>query len=100
MGIDAVDTLQPECRDMSPRTLVERFGGRLSFHGCISTAGALAFGTPLDVRAVVRETLEIMAPTSSYMLSPTHQIQDNTPTENAVELYAAARELGRGARSA
>ncbi len=95
MGIDAVDTLQPECRDMSPRTLVDRFGGRLSFHGCISTAGELAFGTPADVRRIVTETLEVMMPCRSYMLAPTHCIQDNTPTENAVTLYEAARELGR-----
>jgi uroporphyrinogen decarboxylase len=95
MGIDAVDTLQPECRDMSPRSLVERFGGRLSFHGCISTAGALAFGSPADVRRTVRETLDIMMPGCSYMLAPTHEIQDNTPTENAVAIYEAAREMGR-----
>jgi uroporphyrinogen decarboxylase len=95
MGIDAVDTLQPECKDMSPAALVERFGGRLSFHGCISTAGPLAFGTPGDVRRVVKETLDIMMPGCSYMLAPTHEIQDNTPTENVVEMYRAARELGR-----
>ena len=95
MGIDAVDTLQPECRDMAPASLVQRFGGRLSFHGCMSTAGALAFGTVQDVRRAVEETLSIMMPTRAYMLAPTHEIQDNTPTENALTLYAAARELGR-----
>jgi hypothetical protein len=94
IGIDAVDTLQPECRDMSPRSLVERFGGRLSFHGCISTAGALAFGSVEDVRRDVETTLAIMKPTRSYMLAPTHEIQENTPTENALALYAAAREMG------
>ena len=94
MGIDAVDTLQPECRDMSPRSLVERFGGRLSFHGCISTAGALAFGTPREVRRAVKETLDVMMPGCSYMLAPTHEIQDNSPTENVVAMYEAAQELG------
>jgi uroporphyrinogen decarboxylase len=95
MGIDAVDTLQPECRDMSPRALVDRFGGRLSFHGCISTAGVLAFGSVEEVRAVVKETLDVMRPTHAYMLAPTHALQDNTPTANAVALYALAQELGR-----
>ena len=95
MGIDAVDTLQPECKDMSPRYLVDRFGGRLSFHGCISTAGNVAYGTPEDVRRDVAETLEIMKPTCSYMLSPTHELQDNSPTENVVAMYKAAHELGR-----
>ncbi len=94
MGIDAVDTLQPEAKDMSPEYLAQHFGGRLSFHGCISTAGALAYGTPAQVRQDVQDTLDVMMPTSSYMLSPTHSIQDNTPTENAVAMYDAAKELG------
>lgn len=94
IGIDAVDTLQPECVDMSPQYLVDTFGGRLSFHGCISTAGPLTYETPVEVRQNVQETLDIMMPTASYMLSPTHSIQDNTPTENVVEMYDAAKELG------
>ena len=94
MGIDAVDTLQPEAKDMSPEYLAQHFGGRLSFHGCISTAGALAYGTPAQVRQDVQDTLDVMMPTNSYMLSPTHSIQDNTPTENAVAMYDAAKELG------
>ena len=95
MGIDAVDTLQPECHNMSPKYLVDHFGGRLSFHGCISTAGNVAYGTPADVGADIAATLEIMKPTCSYMLSPTHSLQDNSPTENVVELYAAAKKLGQ-----
>jgi uroporphyrinogen decarboxylase len=66
----------------------------LAFQGCISTAGKLAYGTPAEVRQTVQETLDIMKPTYSYMLAPTHMIQDNTPTENAVEMYDAAKELG------
>ena len=50
MGVDAVDTLQPEATNMSPEYLVEHFAGRLSFHGCISTAGALAYGSVEDVK--------------------------------------------------
>ena len=94
LGLNAVDTLQPECKNMSPQYLVDHFGGRLAFHGCISTAGKLAYGTTAEVRQTVQDTLDIMKPGYSYMLSPTHMIQDNTPTENAVEMYRAAKELG------
>lgn len=34
MGVNAVDTLQPEATNMDPKYLKEHFGGRLSFHGC------------------------------------------------------------------
>ncbi len=93
-GVAAMDTLQPECTDMSPAHLSGRFGSRLSFHGCISTAGALANGTPEDVVNTVRETLDIMMPHRGFMLSPTHEIQDNSPTENVLAMYRAAREYG------
>ncbi len=94
MGIAVVETLQPEAADMSPEYLKGRFGDKLAFHGCISTAGPLAYGTPEDVVSNVRETLEIMMPGSGYILSPTHQVQDNTPTENVVAMYDAARKYG------
>jgi uroporphyrinogen decarboxylase len=94
MGIGVVDTLQPEAAKMSPAYLKATFGGRLACHGCLSTAGPLAYGTVEDVVTDVRQTLEIMKPGGGYVLAPTHSLQDNTPTENAVALFAAAWEYG------
>ncbi|OGV72683.1 MAG: hypothetical protein A3K19_06890 [Lentisphaerae bacterium RIFOXYB12_FULL_65_16] len=96
MGIDAVDTLQPEAANMSPAYLKKTFGGRLAFHGCISTAGPLAYGTVADVEREVRETLAVMASGGGYMLAPTHQLQDNSPVENVIAMYQAAHTLGAG----
>ena len=95
MGIDGVDTLQPEAANMSPQYLREHFGGRLFFHGCISTAGPVAYGTPDDVVSYCRETLDIMMPGGGYCFSPTHALQDNSPTENVVAMYDAAHKYGR-----
>jgi uroporphyrinogen decarboxylase len=95
MGIDVVDTLQPEARDMAPAYLKERFGERLAFHGCISTAGPVAKGTVRDTVDDVRQTLETMMPGGGYAFSPTHMLQDNSPTENVVAMYEAAQEYGR-----
>jgi uroporphyrinogen decarboxylase len=95
MGIDVVDTLQPEAKDMAPSYLKARYGDRLAFHGCISTAGPVAYGTVEETVRNVRETLEVMMPGGGYALSPTHMLQDNSPTENVVAMYEAAREYGR-----
>ena len=95
MGIDAVDTLQPEAKDMAPAYLKRRWGDRLAFHGGISTAGPLAYGTPQQVVQNVREVLEVMMPGGGYALAPTHQIQDNSPTENVLAMYEAAQEFGK-----
>lgn len=64
-------------------------------NGMISTAGPLAYGDADEVVANVRETLSIMMPGGGYALAPTHQIQDNSPTENVLAMYRAAHEYGR-----
>lgn len=95
MGIDAIETLQPEAKGNSPEHLKKTFGDRLTFHGCIPTGGAIAFGTPAETTEVCRRTLEIMMPGGGYCFSPSHQLQDNTSTENAVAMYEAAQRFGR-----
>ncbi|MFR8459737.1 MAG: uroporphyrinogen decarboxylase family protein [Ruthenibacterium lactatiformans] len=94
MGIRAVDTLQPEAADMDPACLARKYGGRLAFHGCISTA-KLAVMTPEAVAQNVAETLETMMPHHGYCLAPTHYLQDNTPVENVIAMYRTAHRLGR-----
>jgi uroporphyrinogen decarboxylase len=94
IGINAVDTLQPEAANMSPEYLKKHFGGRLSFRGCISTAGPLAYGSVDDVDVCVKNTLEIMMDGYGYHFAPTHAIQDNTPTENVIAMYQCAHKYG------
>lgn len=95
MGLTVVDTLQPEVKDMSPEYLKKKFGGRLAFHGCISTAGPVATGTVADTVEYCRRTLEIMMPGGGYCFAPTHSLQDNSPTENVLAMYETAKTCGR-----
>lgn len=94
MGVDIMDTLQPEVANMAPEYLKRKFGHKLSFHGMISTAGVLSFGTADQVRDEVRRTLDIMMPGGGYALAPTHAIQSNSPVENVVTMYETALEYG------
>jgi len=95
MGLTVADTLQPEAKDMAPAYLKSRYGDRLAFHGCISTAGPVAYGSEEDVRAYCRRTLEIMMPGGGYCFAPTHSLQDNSPTANVVAMYETAHQVGR-----
>ncbi|MCK5734102.1 MAG: hypothetical protein KAI38_07940 [Candidatus Latescibacteria bacterium] len=94
MGVQVVDTLQPEAVHMAPAYLKEHFGGRLAFHGCISTAGPVAYGTVPEVTAYCRDILETMMPGGGYCFAPTHHLQDNSPTENVVAMYETAESYG------
>ncbi|OGF51078.1 MAG: hypothetical protein A2231_13155 [Candidatus Firestonebacteria bacterium RIFOXYA2_FULL_40_8] len=95
MGINIVDTLQPEAVNMSPAYLKKTFGGRLAFHGCISTAGPVAFGSVPEVVKYCKDTLDIMMPGGGYAFAPTHCLQDNSPTENVLAMYETARNYGK-----
>ena len=44
---------------------------------------------------MVRQTLGTMMPAGGYAFSPTHMLQDNTPTENALAMYEEALRAGK-----
>ena len=94
MGVNVFDAVQPEAKDMDPQWLKETFGDRLAFHGMMSTTGPLLTGTADETEAMVRKTLKIMKPGGGYCLSPTHLIQDDTPTENVIRMYEAGLKYG------
>ena len=94
MGVQVVDTLQPEAEDMAPAYLKRTWGRGLAFHGCISTAGPVAYGSVQDVVDDCRETLETMMPGGGYCFAPTHALQDNSPTKNVVAMYESAHQYG------
>ena len=93
-GLTGVDTLQPEAYNMDPKYLKKTFGGRLFFHGCISTGGVLAFGSVEDTVNDCTDILETMMPGYEYCFSPSHSLQDNTPVENIVAAYNVAHSVG------
>ena len=95
MGLTAVDTLQPEAKDMSPEYLKKTFGDRLAYHGCISTGGPVAFGTPEVTVRYCEDTLEVMMPGGGYCFAPTHSLQDNSPLENVIAMYETAHRAGK-----
>ncbi len=95
MGLTAVDTLQPEAKNMSPEYLKKTFGNRLAYHGCISTGGPVAFGTADETVRYCRKTLEIMMDGGGYCFAPTHSLQDNSPLENVIAMYETAHKFGR-----
>ncbi|MCC6124654.1 MAG: hypothetical protein IT426_06820 [Pirellulales bacterium] len=94
-GLDILNPLQPDVKDMDRRELKRLFGDRLSFHGSISIQKTLPFGTPEDVRNEVRERMETLGPGGGFIFCSAHNIQADTPVENIEALFDAYRDLGR-----
>ncbi|MFP4443616.1 MAG: uroporphyrinogen decarboxylase family protein [Spirochaetia bacterium] len=94
IGITGVDTLQPEAAGMDPAYLKKTYGERMMFHGCISTAGPLAYGTKEEAVKDAEEKLAVLKTGGGYCFSPTHLIQDNSPTENVLGVYETVYRSG------
>jgi uroporphyrinogen decarboxylase len=94
-GLDGLQSLQPDARDMAPAKLKRDFGGRITLMGCIDTHHLLIKGTPELVRAGTREVIEIMKPGGGFIISPSHDyLLPETPVENVLALYETVQKYG------
>lgn len=93
-GVDLLNPIQWRCRGMEREALARDFGASLTFHGGVDNQHTLPFGSPDEVRAQVRENLEMFRSARGYIVAPCHNIQPNTPRENIVAMYEAVHELG------
>ena len=94
-GLDILNPIQPEARDMPCAELKQRFGQRLCFHGSLSIQQTLPFGTPEEIRNEVRDRFETLGPGGGFIFCTAHNIQPDTPLSNVEALFEAYRDLGR-----
>lgn len=93
LGLDILHPIQPEAMDIF--ALKREFGADITFCGGISTQGLLPFGTPAEIRANVRETIDVMGAGGGYITEPGITLQADIPTQNLVALIETAREARR-----
>jgi hypothetical protein len=92
-GFDVLNPVQCSAAGMDPRALKDRFGAQLTFWGGgVDTQKTLPFGTPEDVRAEVKERIEIFGRGGGFVFNTIHNVQAGVPAENLAALYEAVRE--------
>lgn len=97
IGMDVLDPIQVLAEGMEPAALKRDFGDRLCFSGGVDEQRLLPQGTPEEVRAAVRRLCGILGAGGGYFLGPTHNFQEDIPTENIVAIYdAQSTHLGKG----
>ncbi|MDD2707276.1 MAG: uroporphyrinogen decarboxylase family protein [Verrucomicrobiae bacterium] len=79
LGVNCFNPFQPEVMDVDRMT--EKYRGRLSFDGGLSTQRTLPYGTPEDVGREVRHLLEI-GRKGGYIFAPAHAVEGDVPLEN------------------
>ena len=77
---------------MEPEALKKAFGERVVFWGGIDEQHLLPHGTREEILASVEKTTTIMARDGGYVLAPSHNIQEDTPVENVMSMFEAARK--------
>ncbi len=87
LGVDALDPIQVAAEGMDPAGLKRDFGDRLTFHGGVCTQHTLPFGTPDEVREAVLDRVATLGKGGGYILSSSHDISADTPTENVLAMY-------------
>ena len=89
-GVDVLDPMQIKAVGMSPERLKKDFGKQICFSGGVDEQEILNNGTPEEVEKHVNSLLDIMAPGGGFFIGPTHNLQDDIPTENIIAMYKAA----------
>jgi uroporphyrinogen decarboxylase len=94
-GIDILNPVQISAAGMNLGELKREFGRDLVFWGGgVDTQGLLGTGTPGEIRAHVRQNIELLAPGGGFVFAAVHDIQANVPPENIMAMWEAWREYG------
>jgi uroporphyrinogen decarboxylase len=89
IGVDILNPIQPECLDVAD--VKKKYGDQLVLDGTIGTQTTMPFGTPVDVRRVVRERISILGKDGALILSPTHILEPEVPIENIMAFVQEVR---------
>ena len=78
IGVDILNPIQPECMDQA----------------AIGTQTVIPFGTPEEIDANVKWTIDVLGAGGGLIIGPTHAIEPDVPWENFVAFYRAVMKYG------
>jgi len=87
IGMDALQTIQPQAEGMNPYELKADFGDRIVFHGGIDVQGWLQKATIPQIQQEVNHLMDEVGRGGGYITAPCHNIQPDTPLQNVLAIY-------------
>jgi uroporphyrinogen decarboxylase len=90
IGLDVLESVQPEAAGMNPYELKRRYGSHLTFWGGLGSQSVIQFGTPDEIKAEVGRLCREMGRGGGYILSTAKGFQPGTPMANAVAFIEAS----------
>jgi len=89
IGLDVLESVQPEAAGMNPYELKRRYGEQITFWGGLGSQSTIPFGTPDEIKGEVARLCRKMGRGGGYILTPAKSLQPETPTENAAAVVEA-----------
>ncbi|RLL89159.1 hypothetical protein Y696_03630 [Mesotoga sp. H07pep.5.4] len=95
VGVQILNPVQTNAKNMEPERLKSEFGRDIVFWGggC-DTQHVLPFGTLKDLEDDIRRRIDIFSPGGGFVFSPIHNIQAEVPPEKIFRLFECAYEYG------
>jgi uroporphyrinogen decarboxylase len=89
IGLDVLESVQPEARGMNPYELKAAYGDKIAFWGCLGSQSTIPFGTPAEIKSEVNKLKQQMGAGGGFILAPAKELQPGTPIENAAAVVDA-----------
>ena len=94
IGLDVLESVQPEPAGMNPYELKKKYGDKITFWGCLGSQSTIHFDTPQEIRDEIRRLVKEVGKGGGYILAPAKGLQPGTPFENAIAVIDAFTNQG------
>jgi uroporphyrinogen decarboxylase len=94
IGVEGLNPVQYSAKGMELERLKREYGQDLCFFGGSLENEMLSFGSQQEIRRVVAEKIEILAPGGGFLFASIHNITPEAPPENITALFDAGLEFG------
>ncbi len=91
IGLDILNPIQTQAKDMDPQKLKKEFGKDICFHGAMDIQKILPFGTPDEIKRTVNFHVKTLGKGGGFILAPSHNLQLDIPIDNIIAMYEAER---------
>ena len=92
IGIEVIHPIQPKA--MNPINIKKRYGKKFAMWGAMDIQEILPFKSQSEVEEEVKRLIENCGSDGGFILAPAHNIQSDTPIENILAFYNAAKKYG------
>ena len=95
IGYEVFNPVQPGVPGHSPKELKDRFGDKFVFWGAIDQQDLLPRGSDDELKADIREKIQILGKERGYMIAPAHIIQSDVSPDRVEKFIELCKKYGK-----